>query len=164
MNEHGHTMTGMSTRIVGWMLVGAQMVLLVLLIVLPGGGDWPTPRWVDVVAVVTVCAGLAVIAVSALGLGSALTPNPVPAERGELVTSGVYRLVRHPIYSGALLVVAGITIRSGSWWTALAALVLCAFFSVKSRFEERHLARRYAGYADYAAITPRFVPRARRRR
>ena len=154
----------MSTRIVGWIFVGAQVVLLVLLVVLPGRADWPTPRWLDLVSLGLVGFGLAVIATAALRLGSALTPSPVPVAQGELVTSGLYRLVRHPIYSGALLVVLGVTIRSGSWWTTLVALVLCVFFDAKARFEERQLARRYAGYRAYAAITPRFVPLRRRRR
>ena len=153
----------MTTRTVGWTFVGAQLVLIVLLIALPGRDDWPTPRGLDLVALGLVVAGLAVIGASALRLGSAFTPNPVPTEKGALVMSGIYRWVRHPIYSGALLIVLGVTLRSGSWWTALVAVVLIVFFNVKSRLEEHHLARRYPGYPAYAAITPRFIPLGPRR-
>jgi len=40
-------------------------------------------------------------------LGGSLTPSPIPRESGELTTSGVYRFVRHPIYSALLLVGLG---------------------------------------------------------
>lgn len=141
------------------MFVAGQVVLLVLLVVLPGGDDWPTPAWLRTIAQVVFVAGVVVLVVAALGLGRALTPTPVPTERGDLQTAGLYRYVRHPIYSGVLLIVAGITLRSGSWLTLAVAVVTVVFFDRKARWEEARLAERYAQYADYAARTPRFVPR-----
>lgn len=146
------------------MFVAGQIVLLVLLVVLPGRADWPTPSWLRTIAQVVFVAGVVVLIVAALGLGRALTPTPVPTERGELQTSGLYRYVRHPIYSGVLLIVAGITLRSGSWFTLAVAVVTLVFFDRKARWEEARLAERYPGYADYAARTPRFVPGSRIRR
>ncbi len=146
------------------MFVAGQVVLLVLLVALPGSDDWPTPSWLRTTAQVVFVAGVVVLIVAALGLGRALTPTPVPIERGELQTAGVYRYVRHPIYSGVLLIVAGITLRSGSWFTLAVAVVTFVFFDRKARWEEARLAERYPQYAGYAARTPRFVPRPRVRR
>ena len=144
--------------------MAGQVVLLVLLIALPGSDDWPTPSWLRTIAQVVFVAGVVVLIVAALGLGRALTPTPVPAERGDLRTAGVYGYVRHPIYSGVLLIVVGVTLRSGSWLTVAVAVVTFVFFDRKARWEEARLAERYPQYADYAARTPRFVPRPRVRR
>lgn len=146
-------------RLTGWAFVAVQVVVLVALVVLPGADDWPTPAGVEVVATVLVVGGLVLVAVAALGLGRSLTPTPVPVAHGQLVTSGLYRWVRHPIYSGVLAVVAGLVLGSGNLVTAAVGVATVVFFHVKAGWEEARLAERFPGYADYAAATPRFVPR-----
>jgi protein-S-isoprenylcysteine O-methyltransferase Ste14 len=102
--------------------------------------------------------GLVVIVVASLGLGTGLTPTPVPSLRGHLETGGLYRFVRHPIYTGVLAIVAGLTVRSGSYVTLAVAVATVFFFNRKAAWEEARLRERYDGYAEYAARTPRFVP------
>jgi protein-S-isoprenylcysteine O-methyltransferase Ste14 len=92
-------------------------------------------------------------------LGGALTPLPEPRPDAELTTSGLYRWARHPIYSGVLAMTWGWTLAHPTWGTAAAALALSVLLNVKSRYEEGLLRARFASYADYAARTPRFVPR-----
>jgi len=149
----------MSERNIGRAWVIAQFVLLVVLILLPGGGDWRTPWWVDALGFSAVGLGLAVVAIGGRGLGSALTPTPVPNEHGRLSTDGPYRFVRHPIYSGVLLVVVGLVVRSGSLLTLMVGFATFVFFDRKAAWEERRLVARYDGYEAYAERTPRFVPR-----
>lgn len=146
-------------RTIGWLFVGAQIVLLLVLVSLPARDDWPTPSGVVALSAVCTIGGMIVIAVSIFQLGRSITASPVPAERAELVTTGLYRIVRHPIYSGLLVVVIGVVLRSGSSITAGAGAVTIAFFVAKARWEERRLAERYTDYEAYAAVTPRFVPR-----
>lgn len=145
-------------RVVGWLFVSGQIVLLVALVLLPGREDWPTPSWVWMVGQVVVITGFAMIVVASLLLGTGLTPTPVPNGRGQLVTGGLYRYVRHPIYTGVLLIVVGLTLRSGSFATLTVAVVTVVFFDQKARWEEGQLRERYEGYDDYAARTPRFLP------
>jgi len=149
---------------VGWLFVAGQVVLLVALVLLPGRDDWPTPPWMRTVGQGAVIAGLAVIVVASLRLGAGLTPTPVPNARGQLATGGLYRLMRHPIYTGVLLIVAGLTIRSGSYVTLAVAAVTVFFFARKARWEEARLCERFDGYAAYASRTPRFVPGMPRRK
>jgi protein-S-isoprenylcysteine O-methyltransferase Ste14 len=153
----------MDERTTGWVFVGAQGVLLVALLLVPRQDHWPTPTWVEVVSVVLGGAGLVVAVGAALRLGSALTPTPVPSTTGQLTTDGLYRYVRHPIYSGVLLVTVGLVLRSGSVVGVAVGVALVIFFVVKARWEETRLARRYPEYAAYAARTGRFVPAPRRR-
>ena len=61
---------------------------------------------------------LVVLVVASLRLGRALTPTPMPAERGELQTGGLYRFVRHPGYAGMLVAMPSVGIALGSWVSA----------------------------------------------
>jgi protein-S-isoprenylcysteine O-methyltransferase Ste14 len=142
----------------GWLFVAVQIVLLVALVLVPTGDAWPMPVWLAAVVAALVAAGLVVVVVGGLGLGRALTPTPVPNGRGALRTSGPYRFVRHPIYTGVLAAVVGLAIGTRSWLGLALGVVTVAFFSVKARWEEARLVEVYPGYRDYAARTPRFVP------
>jgi len=145
-------------RTVGWAFVAGQVVLLVALVLLPGRDDWPTPSWVWTVGQVLVVAGFVLMIVASLRLGRGLTATPVPNARGRLITGGLYRYVRHPIYTGVLLVVVGLTLRSGSFVTLAVAAVTVVFFDRKARWEEGQLREHYPEYAAYASRTRRFVP------
>lgn len=147
---------------IGWAFVGVQAVLLAALIVLPTGNRWPTPAALIVFGGVLIGLGLVAVAIAGLRLGPSLTPTPVPTAGGALVTSGLYQFVRHPIYTGVLLIVVGLIIRSGSLLTLAVGLVTFWFFNVKAQWEEAQLAERYPDYPAYAALTPRFIPRISR--
>ena len=154
----------MSERSIGWAFVAGQTILIVTLIAVPGADQWPTPAWIEVSGLALVIVGIGVIAVAALRLGPALTPTPVPTTDARLRTDGLYRWVRHPIYTGVLLAVAGVTVRSGSFVTLAIAGVTFGFFTAKARWEEQRLRERFPDYAGYAATTPRFLPRPPRSR
>lgn len=145
-------------RRLGVTLVVVQVVLLVAIVVAPGGGLWPHGGTVTAIGVLLVVVGLVVAVAGASGLGTSLTPMPTPSASSQLRTGGLYRYVRHPIYAGLLLASLGEVVRSASGWKVAAFLALFALFTVKARFEERLLAERYPEYASYAAHTPRFVP------
>lgn len=152
-----------SRSTIGWVWVAGQVVLLGALIVAPGGDAWAKPDALTLTANLLFFGGLALVGAAAAGLGRALTPTPVPTEAGRLTTTGLYRFVRHPIYTGVLAVVAGITLRSGSWLHLALAAATVVFFDRKAAWEERALRDRYPDYGDYAARTPKFVPRIARR-
>ena len=149
----------MKDKQVGRLFVVAQAVLLVSLVVLPGRADWPTPPWLKALGLVLSLLGLVVVGLASRGLGAALTPTPVPTQRGQLTTTGLYAFVRHPIYTGVLSVVVGITLRSGSVFTLATALFVVWFFHKKAQWEEARLRAKHSGYVGYAARTPRFLPR-----
>lgn len=151
----------MSRAATGWAFVALQVLLLVMLVLLPGRNDWPTPAAIEAVGLILIVAGAALILVAATHLGRSLTPTPVPVADGQLSTDGLYKFMRHPIYTGVLTIVAGLAIRSGSLITLAIAGVTVVFFNQKATWEERQLADHYPDYADYAARTPRFVPRLR---
>jgi protein-S-isoprenylcysteine O-methyltransferase Ste14 len=147
----------------GRLYVGAQGVLIVALVLAPRwAAAWSVPPAVSAAGWVIAAAGGAVLAVAFAQLGRALTPLPEPRVDGELTTKGLYRWVRHPIYSGVLAMAWGWTCAHLSWSTLALAAVLTALLNAKARYEERLLADRYPEYAGYRSRTPRFVPRPRR--
>jgi len=141
-----------------WTLVAIQFVLITALIVLPRGELWPLhwPQWV--VAGGLLLFGLVLGAASGRALGQSLTPSPIPLSGGELVTSGIYRFVRHPIYSALLVLGIGLVVIGASLWHVATYVLLVMLLAHKARAEERLLTQRYEGYAAYASSTGRFLP------
>jgi protein-S-isoprenylcysteine O-methyltransferase Ste14 len=79
-------------------------------------------------------------------------------ENHELIQRGPYRLVRHPIFSGLLLMILGTAILAGqiSGFIAL-AICFCGFW-VKLRQEEALLSKNLIGYSEYTRHTKALVP------
>jgi protein-S-isoprenylcysteine O-methyltransferase Ste14 len=140
------------------LLVAGQFALIGILLLLPGRRDWPVPAALTLACSVTTVLGLAVMVIGATGLGRGLTATPLPNAHAQLRTGGLYRYSRHPIYSGLILTMASVTVASGSAFRLLVLGALVLLLTLKARWEETRLARRFEGYADYAARTPRFVP------
>ena len=81
------------------------------------------------------------------------------AEGQAVVSSGPYRLARHPMYAGALLMALATPVALGSWWGELAFVPACVLVVARLLDEERLLAERLPGYRDYAARTrKRLIP------
>jgi protein-S-isoprenylcysteine O-methyltransferase Ste14 len=91
-------------------------------------------------------------------LGTNLSPLPHPKEGAPLVETGVYGVVRHPIYSGLILGAAGWALLHGSLLTLVLAGVLFVFFDIKSRREERWLARQFPAYERYRTRVRKLIP------
>ncbi len=84
----------------------------------------------------------------------------VQRDRGHrVVSSGPYRVVRHPGYVGMILIWAGTTMILGSAWAFVPAGLLAAVIIVRAWFEDRTLRRELAGYEEYTKSTRyRLVP------
>jgi protein-S-isoprenylcysteine O-methyltransferase Ste14 len=123
------------------------------------------PGWSPVTAMVGSVFGLALMLAGAalavaglLRLGPNLTALPYPKDCSELVQAGAYAIVRHPIYSGIIIASFGLGFWRHGWLTLGWALVLFAFFDVKSRLEERWLSEKFADYADYRTRVKKLIP------
>ncbi len=85
--------------------------------------------------------------------------------RGELVTDGIYRLVRHPQYVGLIVVVAGMLLQWPTIITMLMAPVLVAAYVWLAKREEKELEQSFGeAYRRYKERTPGFLPAFGRRR
>ena len=143
----------------GWVALQFALILVILALGVAGPG-WPDSArwWLKGAGVVIAISGGAIAAAAARALGSGLTAFPRPPEAGELVDRGPYGVVRHPIYTGVILFLAGISLAL-SWWALVGTALLAVLFALKLRVEERLLEERYPTYADYRSRTRyRLVP------
>jgi protein-S-isoprenylcysteine O-methyltransferase Ste14 len=83
---------------------------------------------------------------------------PRPRHGASVAESGVYGLVRHPVYGAVLLLAVGWSLAESPLGLIPTAL-LAVLFDLKARVEEAWLEERLPGYAQYRQRTPRrFVP------
>jgi len=132
--------------------VYAAAYLLVPGPVLFAGG---APR---VAGAVLCAAGLLLMLASVWTLRRVIQVAPEPRADAHLVTRGPYAALRHPIYTGILLVVAGLCLRHPTWLVVALTLGVFAYLALKVQLEERLLLARYPGYADYRARSWGLVP------
>lgn len=77
----------------------------------------------------------------------------------ELVTRGIYRFIRHPMYASLIFLDWGLFFKRMSWLSGGIALVACAFLLLAALAEERENVRFFGQrYADYMKRTKRFLP------
>ena len=100
-----------------------------------------------------------------LTLAMKVNPFAVPVVRLQeerhqrVIDTGVYAVVRHPIYSGFVPMVLGPALWLGSYASALLAIVPIAVLAVRSVFEERFLKRELKGYDAYTEkVRYRLIP------
>ncbi len=79
----------------------------------------------------------------------------------ELATDGAYRFVRHPLYSGNILLVVGFALACSRWWALpLAALFFWFYYPTAIEYEDRKLQRIFgAAWDEWSARTPALMPR-----
>jgi protein-S-isoprenylcysteine O-methyltransferase Ste14 len=71
------------------------------------------------------------------------------AEDQRVISTGPYAIVRHPMYSAALILVLGIPLALGSWWGLLMFVPTVAGIIWRLLDEEKFLSKNLAGYTDY---------------
>jgi protein-S-isoprenylcysteine O-methyltransferase Ste14 len=144
----------------GWVVL--QLVLLWLAVAVAFGwnGAWTRePRYLTtLLAVLVGLAGAALTVRGVLDLRGAMTPLPRPRDDGALVETGAYRLVRHPVYGGIVLLATAWGLLTASPAALAVAAVLLVFFRLKSAREEAWLVERYPGYEAYRRRTRRMIP------
>jgi len=83
------------------------------------------------------------------------------AENHQVVSSGPYAIVRHPMYVGGLLLFVGTALALGSYWGLLTVAVILPALLWRLVDEERFLAKNLPGYAEYCSrVRWRMIPGA----
>jgi protein-S-isoprenylcysteine O-methyltransferase Ste14 len=141
----------------GSWLVALQFGLLLILAWMAAPrmwqGEWPP----DSALLATLSVALAAWTLMHNRLGN-FRIHPAPKVEGRLITSGPYRLVRHPMYTAVLLGGAALAEASepvGAW---LVWLALVGVLWVKASLEETWLIEHYPPYAAYCSTSKRFIP------
>ncbi len=77
----------------------------------------------------------------------------------ELVTKGIYRYIRHPLYSSLLFLACGVFLKDITWTTGILTLVAILFLIATAAADERECIRYFGPqYSSYISRTKRFIP------
>lgn len=137
--------------------VGIQFLILFLLIFFSNNVGYQLSILRSIGTIFEIV-GLLGFLLSANILRGSLTAIPIPKPDGKLSTNGLYKYVRHPMYTSVLLLTVGIALRSGSLIKYFLVIALALLFYSKSIYEERYLFQKYPEYGQYLESVPRFIP------
>lgn len=138
--------------------VGIQLVLFVIYIFRISKIDFRVPYFVQIIGLVLSVVGIIVSLAALLTLKKNLSPFPTPKQGAELIQSGAYKYVRHPIYSGILFFTFGFSLYSENTLRLFIFLALLILFSFKATYEEKLLQDKFPGYSVYKKTTGMFLP------
>jgi protein-S-isoprenylcysteine O-methyltransferase Ste14 len=145
-------------------IIISAIILLVTAVLVVGALDWrfgwsTVPVWAVVIGNVLVATGLLLaqwVVVQNNYAGASIT---VEADQ-PLVTTGLYGVVRHPMYSGTFVMMIGTPPALGSWWGLLVVALAVPVLVARILDEEKALADELAGYREYMQqVRYRMVPR-----
>lgn len=118
----------------------------------------PVPTTLCLAGDVLVAIGLSVAMLVVIQNGYASATVTVEPEQ-QLVSTGLYGLVRHPMYTGNIIMMVGIPLALGSYWGLLLVIPGLIVLAVRIRDEEDLLTQELSGYREYAQRTHyRLVP------
>ncbi len=143
-------------------VVLANGALLLIFAPVPGlmGRFLPASRLVIAAGLLLAACGLALSIWARVHLGRNWSGRITIKVDHELVRSGPYRMVRHPIYTAILAMYAGSTIVSGEWHALIGMCLALVAYWRKMRMEEANLARAFgAAYGNYRQTTWALLPR-----
>lgn len=85
--------------------------------------------------------------------------SPIPKPGAPLITSGIYRWFRHPMYLGVLVVGAGMLINNLNWGSLTVFTALAVNMLLKANYEDGLLRSRHASAANYQNQVPGLLGR-----
>lgn len=116
--------------------------------------------WLETAGLVLLILGLAVRWTAILSLGASFSTNVAIHDTQTLCTTGLYRWVRHPSYSGMLIVFIAIGVYQRNWISLAVVLILpAAALLYRIHVEEMALTQAFSGqYLEYCRTTKRLLP------
>lgn len=141
-----------------------QIILVALMLF--GPRTWPgLPVWPTAVTPIAFPIGIALLVIGfglvisgILALGRNLAAVPRPKQGATLVERGPYRIVRHPMYTGVILLAFGWAFAVASTLSLAYAFMTVGFLAIKTAREERWLREELTGYSEYERRVRRLIP------
>jgi protein-S-isoprenylcysteine O-methyltransferase Ste14 len=125
-----------------------------------GGRFVPDAEWVRALGVLLTATGVGLAIWSRLHLGRQWSAGVVVRADHELIATGPYSRIRHPIYTGMLLGMLGTAVVGGEWRGLLAVLIATIGFTFKAKKEESFMEEEFGpAYDEHRRRTGFLLPR-----
>ncbi len=131
-------------------LFGISFALIFILADLDHLFNWSIgyPIWVEIVGFAILAAGLYVLYLAQVQ--NAYASKVLDIREGQkLIDTGLYAHVRHPLYSGFLGIIIGVSLSFGSWWSIIPAVLGVLGLILRTKYEEEMLITGLEGYKEY---------------
>jgi protein-S-isoprenylcysteine O-methyltransferase Ste14 len=141
-------------------ITGVLLPLLFIATPLLSFADYPLRRWAFASGLALLGSGLWLFRRSHAGLGTNWSVNLELREDHQLVTSGIYKYIRNPMYAALLLYAVAQTLLLSNWIAGPCFLVqFTLMFILRLRGEERMMSEKFGqAYKEYARRTKRLIP------
>lgn len=138
------------------LIIAASSIYFLVIFLLPGFDNrygWSqVPVWLVILADLGVLAGYGLY-ILVLRTNS-YASRVIEVEQGQqVISTGPYALVRHPMYLGMILLMVTTPLALGSFWAFLPSLGLPPLLAIRARDEEKLLIKELAGYREYTQKT-----------
>ncbi len=148
-----------ASRMVHLVIISAGQMLVLLPV--PGlrGALWPASPWIVALGLAVNVGALALAVWARRVLGRHWSGEITTKVDHELITSGPYAFVRHPIYTGMLALCVGTTLVYDEWHALAGTLLVAISYARKIRLEEKNLSQAFgAQWDDYRARVKGLIP------
>ena len=118
------------------------------------------PLWAQIIGGILMMAGFYLVHIVAMENAYLSRTVRIQDERGhQVIDTGPYAMVRHPMYVGVIVILPGMALLLGSGWGALVGVILALAFPLRIIGEERMLREELAGYVEYTErVRHRLIP------
>lgn len=137
-----------------WSLIVLQFLLAAILVL--SARWWPFPWTPMLIGMPGI--GLALSAWIKMGLRR-IRIHPGATAQTRLITSGPYRVVRHPMYTGLLWFTAAMLLSGFTWWRLIMWIALVLVLRVKAAHEERSMTKLFPEYTAYQKRVGQILPK-----
>ena len=121
-------------------------------------GVWRLPAGLRMAGWMLLASGTVVTVVAQRHMGASWRVG-IDDRPTDLVTTGLFRYVRNPIFTGMLVFTAGVVVLSSAWWSIAIWILTALGLRLQVAYEEQHLMGLHGGaYLTYAARAGRFCP------
>ena len=104
---------------------------------------------IDYITNLLILLALIIIVISVKDLGKSLSPMPRPKENSKLITNGIYRLFRHPMYYSLIIISFSFFIKSLTIYNFILSILLTFIITNKIKIEEEYLTKKFHNYTLY---------------
>jgi len=147
----------MKLKTIDFLFVIVQFVLFAIYMFNIDFWEFTIPYFLSTTFIIVSITGLLVIIIAILQLNKNLSPFPTPKSDSELIRTGLYKYIRHPIYTGILLMTFGYGFYTTSAFKIIISSLLLILFYFKSSYEEERLQNVFSEYKHYKKSTRRFL-------